>query len=297
MINPDFLRTFAQLAETRHFTQTARRLGMTQPGVSQHLKKLEEHFGVKLIERITGELGLTEAGRVLRDYAREVVENESRLMERIGRDEADVGYSRMCVAGSFAMLVYDVLIAYGRSRPRMRIDLTVAPSVDVEPRLLRDEIELGYSYRKALDLRIQSDYLFSEPICVIAPQGARPKTFADWQRLGFVHHPDGPNGLARVFSENFKEFRGQEDFPIRTSINQINRIVDPIEAGLGFSVLPAIAARHYAKGRGVRIVPMKKQVANRIYRLAWKGRKLPLRLTAIENEIKKALKSQRMLSS
>src|SRR5690349_13516467 len=51
MINPSFLKTFVTLVETRSFTRTATRLGMTQPGVSQHLRWLEEYFGATLIER------------------------------------------------------------------------------------------------------------------------------------------------------------------------------------------------------------------------------------------------------
>ncbi|TMN84121.1 LysR family transcriptional regulator, partial [Pseudoalteromonas phenolica] len=42
MINPTWLNTFCTLVEVNHFTQTAERLFMTQSGVSQHIKKLEQ---------------------------------------------------------------------------------------------------------------------------------------------------------------------------------------------------------------------------------------------------------------
>ncbi|MRY60822.1 LysR family transcriptional regulator, partial [Parabacteroides distasonis] len=42
MINPLWLNTFKTLVEVGHFTQTAEKLYMTQPGVSQHIKKLEQ---------------------------------------------------------------------------------------------------------------------------------------------------------------------------------------------------------------------------------------------------------------
>ena len=49
MINPTWLNTFCTLVEVNHFTQTAERLFMTQSGVSQHIKKLEQQVKLRAI--------------------------------------------------------------------------------------------------------------------------------------------------------------------------------------------------------------------------------------------------------
>lgn len=51
MLNQQWLATFVTLVEVGHFTHTANKLFMTQPGVSQHIKKLEEQVGVHLLLR------------------------------------------------------------------------------------------------------------------------------------------------------------------------------------------------------------------------------------------------------
>ena len=51
MFNALYFRTFISLVETGSFTQTARKLDMTQPGVSQHVRKLEEYFCLPLLLR------------------------------------------------------------------------------------------------------------------------------------------------------------------------------------------------------------------------------------------------------
>ncbi len=51
MLNPSFLKTFIALVETKSFTKTAEILHMTQPGVSQHVKWMEDYFGEPLIVR------------------------------------------------------------------------------------------------------------------------------------------------------------------------------------------------------------------------------------------------------
>ena len=82
MINPQWLRTFSVLAELRHFTKTADRLGLTQAAVSQHLRHLEGEFGA-LFVRKGRQLGITPAGQALLDYALEMVQANNRLTLRL----------------------------------------------------------------------------------------------------------------------------------------------------------------------------------------------------------------------
>jgi len=68
MINQQWLHTFLSLVEIGHFTQTAEKLSMTQPGVSQQIKKLEEQVGVPLLNRQGKKFELTRAGETLYQF-------------------------------------------------------------------------------------------------------------------------------------------------------------------------------------------------------------------------------------
>lgn len=59
------LRTFQAVAELENITQAAERLNFTQPTVTAQIRQLEEHFGVRLFERLGKRLYITEAGRFL----------------------------------------------------------------------------------------------------------------------------------------------------------------------------------------------------------------------------------------
>ena len=65
MLNATWLDTFTTLCETGHFTRAAERLNMTQPGVSQHLRKLEAQLGQSLIAREGKSFTLTAAGEAV----------------------------------------------------------------------------------------------------------------------------------------------------------------------------------------------------------------------------------------
>ena len=69
MINPIWLDTFITLVETGNFTRTAEQRFMTQPGVSQHIKKLEDVCNCELVIRLGKGIQLTEQGqRVYQQY-------------------------------------------------------------------------------------------------------------------------------------------------------------------------------------------------------------------------------------
>jgi DNA-binding transcriptional LysR family regulator len=70
------LEHFLAVVEEGTFTRAAERVCRTQPAVSQSIKKLEEEIGAPLFARDVHELSLTEAGRVLADYARRMVYRE-----------------------------------------------------------------------------------------------------------------------------------------------------------------------------------------------------------------------------
>ena len=59
------LKTFLEVARLKNFTKAADILCITQPAVSQHIKSLEDFYGVKLLKKTGREMQLTEEGRIL----------------------------------------------------------------------------------------------------------------------------------------------------------------------------------------------------------------------------------------
>ena len=79
------LQTFLTVAERRSYTLAAQALHITQPAVSQHIRKLEEHYGVQLIDFTGHQLSLTQSGELLYRYAAFQSANEKRLLEQLSK--------------------------------------------------------------------------------------------------------------------------------------------------------------------------------------------------------------------
>lgn len=68
------LIVFVAIADERHFGHAAARLGLAQPAVSRSIARLEAAIGTRLVERRSGQVGLTPAGEELLPHARTVVQ-------------------------------------------------------------------------------------------------------------------------------------------------------------------------------------------------------------------------------
>src|SRR5699024_12655968 len=81
LMNVHQLRALISLAEALHFPRAAERLEISQPQLSQLIRRLEEHLEVTLVERTTRKVVLTAAGQAALPHARRALQ-EMRLIQR-----------------------------------------------------------------------------------------------------------------------------------------------------------------------------------------------------------------------
>ncbi|WP_435203199.1 LysR family transcriptional regulator [Qipengyuania sp. 902] len=240
-LNPRWLRSFTTLCEEGNFTRAAERLNMTQPGMSQHIAKLEQQLGKSLIERDTPGFVLTDAGEKTLSMARARWREEREFLDSLEDEVEDRGVVSTASSGSFAMLLYPSLIAWMGEAPEISARLIAAPEESIVSGVLAGTYDVGIVGDVPRHPRLASEHLGPEPLDLILPLEweGRPLEFEDLQALGLVQHPDGALYADAVLGANFaSEYRGTESLRVRSFVNQIGQIPAPVAQGLAYSILP-----------------------------------------------------------
>ncbi|MFC7540990.1 LysR family transcriptional regulator [Siccirubricoccus deserti] len=122
-LDPTLLQALVAVADRRSFTRAAATLNRTQSTVSTQIKRLEDHVGVRLLERSTTHVALSPAGEKLLGYARRILSLGEEAMQRM-LDHDVQGRVRLGVMEDYGTLVLPSLLAsFAASYPGVEIEM------------------------------------------------------------------------------------------------------------------------------------------------------------------------------
>ncbi|HFQ5083176.1 TPA: LysR family transcriptional regulator [Vibrio vulnificus] len=167
MIDVKYLRTFSQVAKHKSFTAAAESLFMTQPAVSQHIKKIENTIGASIFVRKEG-FGLTKHGKVLLEYADQTMSMYEKLFKDLEKVDTREQYN-IAIADSFCPILVEKVVSEFRALNNTDLAITSFSTTstidianfDVIFSLNRLSSENGNSYQ----LR-SSSYVISYTACI-----------------------------------------------------------------------------------------------------------------------------------
>ncbi|GAA3713085.1 LysR family transcriptional regulator [Oceanisphaera sediminis] len=289
MINPVWLRSFCTLVEVGHFTRTAERLHMTQSGVSQHVRKLEEQLARPLLIRQGKQFTLTEAGERLYREAKEILRSLANLEQLVGEDPPHEGLVRLMSPGSVGLKLYPHLLALQCRHPGLIIDYRFAPNADVEKAIASDALDVGFMTRLATLDEVRCQPVAEESLLLVTPAAVKDPSWSTLLQLGFIDHPDGAHHAGLLLGANYPEFQHSNLFEKKGFSNQINLILEPVSRGLGFTVLPAHAVAAFQQPERVNSHPLRHPVSEILYLGVNRNRALPNRVKTVMAEARKWL--------
>lgn len=289
MINPIWLRTFCTLAEVGHFTRTAENLYMTQSGVSQHVRKLEEQLGQALLIRQGKSFSLTGTGERLYQEGRKLILSLENLEEQVGLDPTHEGLVRVASPGSVGVKLYPYLLALQACYPELVIDYRFAPNGDVERLIAEQKIDIGLMSCTSSMSEVSLRAIAEESLLLVTPAAVSEPSWDRLIALGFIDHPDGAHHASQLLSVNFPEFQHSNQFKRSGFSNQINLILEPVSLGLGFTVLPRHAVSSFKDPDKVKIHLLGNNVSEVLYVATHGSRFSPNRVKTVIAEIEKCL--------
>ena len=167
------LRYFVAVAEERHFGRAAKRLRLSQPPLSAQIKGLEEELGVKLFQRSTRQVALTDAGRTFLERAEGILEAVEEAKEAAkGADEGvrgrlEIGFISSATLGLLPPAIRLFRERFGGVEIELR-ELTSAQQIDA---LYAGEIRVGLVRLPLRAPGLRFEPLQEESFLVALPSG------------------------------------------------------------------------------------------------------------------------------
>ncbi|WP_323117935.1 LysR family transcriptional regulator [Burkholderia alba] len=254
------MQAFVTLADAGSFTETGKQLGLTTPQVSRAIASLESHLGIRLLNRTTRSMSLTEAGMRYLTRTRDIVhaidasEREARGARMHPRGRLRV-HSSASVANHF---VIPLAARFQARYPDVSVDLTLAPNL---PNLIRDSYDVAVvampslpaSDQIAIDVGKIHSVLCASP-AYLARHGVpdSPQAIAEHRCLQLV---------APAYDERAWTFTNGSETevipldPVLT-VDVATSLAIAVRQGIGIGLLPSfVAAEDLRSGALQRVLP------------------------------------------
>jgi DNA-binding transcriptional LysR family regulator len=258
-LNPDHLRTIAEVIAQGSFTRAAKRLNLAQPTVSLQVRELEARLGVRLVERLGKRAYATAAGRELLEHGKRIAEETERLLAAMRRHR-DGWLGRVRVGSSTTALIYHlppVLQALRTGHPNIELVVTTGTTSGVVERILRNEIDLGVVSLPIGERLLDAVPLKREPLVAIFSSRARVPARVTPQFL--LQHPlilEFARAHVRALIIEWLSAGGAEPRPAM-ELDNLEAVKRMVASGLGASIVPAAALSRVELDGGLIARPLK----------------------------------------
>lgn len=229
---------FVQVADEGSITRTADKLGIAQPALTRHIKKLEQELGTQLLLRLPRGVRLTSSGREFLDHARAITLEVSRASEHVrGKARSPSGTVIMGTSPTLAPLLLPGCIARARQQcPAVSLNVVEGFSPQLLDALLTGRLDIAVMTNPPRTNTLVLTPLCSEPLFVLTPPGTRGTRDA-FSIAELCRSPLILTGGLRTLVE-------QQLVPFGAML-RVDGIVDSVEAirrlllsGIGMTIMP-----------------------------------------------------------
>jgi len=248
MVDIDKLETFLLAAETLNFSETAKRLHLSQPTVSHHIKILENSMGAVLFTRTNTGLQLTEAGRLLLPWAHRLLHDTNNMQAMMASIQSDVVGELLITCSTTAgkYVLPQMAARFCRLYPGVKVRILSCTSEDVTIRLLDGDAHIGVLSHDIQKSGLESQEFFRDTITLIVPNDHRWAYRKVIEPGELLEEPliirEETSGTRQVVLSELSKFDiGLDDLDIFMELGNAEAIVRTVAAGYGIAFVSKLA--------------------------------------------------------
>lgn len=260
------LEAFVQVAEGGSFSKAAKELYLTQPTVSAHISSLEKELNVRLFVRNTKEVSLSDDGRELYKYARQMIDLESQIEEKFGSSRKE---KRQCITIAASTipsqyLLPKVLIRFSEKYPEEQLKIIETDSSKVIAQIVDHLAEVGFTGTVLEKKHCKYLPFYKDELVIITPNTDKYRRIRDeggedisWVMKEHVIMREEGSGTRKEAGKQLRR-AGVEltDLDIIASIENQETIKKSVRQGMGISILSRLATADEAEDGHLLVFPI-----------------------------------------
>ena len=267
------LEVFLAVARERRFSRAAEKLFRTQSAVSQTIRKLEDELGEALLDRSSREGVLTDAGKVLYEYAEKLINLRSEAAESL-TDLRELQKGKLIIAANEFTVLYllPVLAEFRRLHPMITITVERALGSHIPDDVLRYATEFGVLSYEPQEKSLHSVVVYLDELVFVVP----PKHPLATERQLSIRQLGVESFVAHIVSSPYREKVIQLFKTHKTPLHMdlelptLQAIKQFVASGNGVALVPGISVEsEVARGELVRI-PVRELQLKRKLRLIYR---------------------------
>lgn len=270
------LESLIHLVAERSFSRAARKMFLTQPSLTKHIKNLEDAVGVKVINRQNTGVTLTLQGRLLYEFAQKILGLREGVKEKISRSmEKESGTIDLIASTIPANYILPYILGdFNKKHPKIKVYIKTVNSEEALDMVLNKHAEIGFIGKKPLSGKINAEPIWKDRL-VIAVSGTHR-----WSERGsitanelmeehFVIREKGSG--TRAILENYLKENAGSDFRLNiiAELGSSEAIKEAIIAGLGVSFISIHAIRRELEQKLLVEIPISGWVVERDFHVIY----------------------------
>ena len=262
------LEAFVQVAEGGSFSKAAKELFLTQPTISAHIASLEKELSVRLFVRNTKEVGLSDDGKDLYKYARQIVDLEKKIEERFGGKDAGEKHCITIAASTIPAqyLLPKVLIRFNERYPEEQIKITETDSTKVVTQIVEHMADVGFTGTVLEKKHCKYIPFYKDELVIITPNTEKYRKLKEespedirWILKEHVIMREEGSGTRKEARKQLKRAGVNPlELDIIASIENQETIKKSVRQGMGVSVLSRLATKDETRDGYVLAFPIPK---------------------------------------
>lgn len=248
------LEAFVYVVETCSFSKAGELLHLTQPTISSHILSLERELNIKLIVRTTKETYPSEAGKLLYNYAKEILIMRENAVQAIRMFSQEMRGTITVAASTIPGQYYlpKILQSFREKYPDIKFNIQMTDSTDVVDRITTRTAEVGFSGTEIDAPKCIYREFADDKLVVITPNEPRFQQYVgkgfpirQIREEPFISRESG-SGTRRETEAFLKELGIQvSELKTAVEVRSTESIIKMVSEGMGVAVLSRSACEDY----------------------------------------------------